>query len=181
LKEIPSVPVGRKEAIPDGHLERSHPGAWVAADIQILSVGLVTVVSVYGVMHKLRNEVTYATTSVQRTLSDLTPVLDVHRSKARVVMAGDFNVSPQIGSSDTNAHVAIIDRIKAFGLVDCLGSKHDGYVRTHRHRNKMDGKAWQIDWMFSSMKLKLSSCKPMDVEEAWKLSDHCPVVADFDV
>jgi hypothetical protein len=29
--------------------------------------------------------------------------------------------------------------------------------------------------------LTLLSCEPVDSEEAWSLSDHCPVVADFDV
>jgi exonuclease III len=180
MTEIPSVPVGGVEALPSGHLERSHPGAWVAARFETPGGRAVNVVSVYGAMRKLMNGTTYATTGVHRTISDLTPLLDFRRTKTPVIMAGDFNVTPQIAKPDTEAHVAALDRIKAFGLVDCLGRTHGNLVQTHRHGNKAGGTPWQIDWVFSSPDLKLISCEPHAVEEAWRLSDHCPVVAEFE-
>jgi hypothetical protein len=94
-------------------------------------------------------------------------------------MAGDLNVSPQISPPDREAHVAVIDRIKAFGLVDCLGATHAEFVRTHRPRNKEAGPPWQDDWLFASPKLVLTRCEPVGTDEAWALSDHCPVLAEF--
>lgn len=137
--------------------------------------------SVYGLMYKVGNGITYSTVSLQRTLSDLTPVLDVNYGKGRLaVMGGDLNMTPQIPPPDRNAHIAILDRIKAFGLVDCLGETHEGFVRTYRHQNKPTGTPWHDDWVFASPKLKLVTCEPLDLEAAWALSDHCPVVAEFE-
>jgi endonuclease/exonuclease/phosphatase family metal-dependent hydrolase len=130
-------------------------------------------------MRKLRNGVDYATTTVQRTLSDLTPVLDVRRSKGKVVFAGDLNISPQIDPPDRLAHEAVIARIKAFGLVDCIGAKHDGVVQTYRHHNKPGGKPWQIDWMFAAPSFAVASCVVLDTDETRALSDHNPVVAEL--
>jgi endonuclease/exonuclease/phosphatase family metal-dependent hydrolase len=179
LRELPSIPVTSIDAIPDGHLERSHPGAWVAADVETQDLGAITVVSVYGLMRRLRNGVDYATTTVHRTLSDLTPVLDVRRSKGKVVLAGDLNVSPQIEPPDREAHTATIARLKAFGLIDCLGAKHDAPVQTYRHHNKPGGKPWQLDWMFAAPSLQLASCEVVDTPQVHALSDHNPVLAVF--
>jgi exonuclease III len=179
LREVPTIPVTSIERITDGQLERSHPGAWVAADVDMPGIGAVTVISVYGIQRKLRNGVAYATTTVQRTLSDLTPVLDVHRSKGHVVLAGDLNISPQIDPPDREAHVAAIDRLKAFGLVDCMKEHHDGYVQTYRHLNKSGGKPWQLDWVFAAPSLKAVSCSVVDNEESRSFSDHNPVIVDF--
>lgn len=118
---------------------------------------------------------------MQRTLSDLTPILDVNRSKAPVVLGGDLNVSPQIRWPDTAAHKAVIERIKAFGLRDCLGATHAGFVQTYRSRNSRSRSSWQGDWVFASDRLRLVRCEPEDSDQAWALSDHCPIVADFEV
>jgi hypothetical protein len=75
----------------------------------------------------------------------------------------------------------IIDRIEAFGMTNCLGACNAGaFVRTLRHRNKIDSAPYQSDWVFASRTLKPISCNALDTKEAWALSDHCPVVADFD-
>ncbi len=67
------------------------------------------------------------------------------------------------------------------GMIDCLGEFHTDFVRTHRHKNNPDSVPYQDDWIFASKKLKPVSCAPLDTEEAWKLSDHCPVVAEFEI
>jgi len=106
--------------------------------------------------------------------------LDVNRSGAPVVLGGDLNVSPQIRWPDTDAHRAVIERIKAFGLRDCLGATHQGFVQTYRSRNPRARGPWQGDWVFASERLNLLSCDPVDADQAWALSDHCPVVAEFE-
>lgn len=59
LREVQTIPVTSIDRIPPGHLERSHPGAWVAADVDYPGLGPITVVSAYGMMRKLRNDIDY--------------------------------------------------------------------------------------------------------------------------
>lgn len=180
LNEIPTVPLGQDPG--PGALEASHPGSFVVARADLGSGLVVTVVSIYGVMKAVLTNVEYATTTVQRTLSDLTPILDVNPSQEAVVLGGDINVTPQIRPVRYRAaHVAIIDRIKAFGMTDCLGKFNEGYVRTLRHQNRPDSTPYQNDWIFASKKLVPLSCRAIDTEAAWALSDHCPVLAEFEV
>jgi exonuclease III len=179
LEEIPVVPLG--EDVPEGHLVTSRPGTFVAARAKLPGGSRITLISAYGVLSSVLTKTNYATTNVHRMLSDLTPLLDVQRSKLPLVFGGDLNISPEVPQPDTAAHVAVIDRIKAFGLDDCLGQHHPGrYVRTLRHMNKPDSKAYQIDWVFSSRKVRCIDARANDREEAWSLSDHCPVIADFE-
>ncbi len=179
LTEVPTVPLGQPP--PAGHLEASHPGSFVVADCDLGNGRVIQAVSIYGLMRSVFTKVVYATAPVQRLLSDLTPIIDVHRNKKPVVMGGDLNVTPQIPAPDKEAHVALIDRIKAFGLTDCLREFHDDYVRTHRHKNAPTSSPYQNDWMFASKQLRPLLCMPVDTEEAWALSDHCPVLAEFEL
>lgn len=187
LKQIPTRPIGGGEgpdsAFHDSVLEVSQPGLIAAADVLgTKGEELLTVLSVYGLnADKALNGIRYTTTVVHRILSDVTPLIDTYRGKRRVVLAGDLNVSPQIEYPDTRTHEVVIDRIKAFGMVDCLGKFHDDYVQTHRARNST--KPWQDDWVFVSRHLEesLDSCEPMGNEETWALSDHCPVLLEVDV
>ena len=50
------------------------------------------------------------------------------------------------------------------------------YVRTFGTREA----PFQDDWVFSSPALVCTRCEPEDTDEAWALSDHCPVVAEFE-
>jgi exonuclease III len=175
LSPIPWVNLG--ETRPGGYLEASHPGAYCVAEARLPSRRIVTVASVYGMLaFRARNGRRYAVTTVHRTLSDLTPILDVKRSKKPVILAGDLNVTPQIREPDTAAHEAVIQRIKAFGLTDHLGETHKGFVRTYIN-HKLD---WQDDWVFASPALICVRCEPENTGQAWALSDHCPVIAEFE-
>jgi endonuclease/exonuclease/phosphatase family metal-dependent hydrolase len=178
LTAIPTVPLTNEGPGEGGALEASHPGAFAAADAHLDERRTVTLVSLYGMLaFKGRNSTRYAVTTVHRALSDLTPILDIRRTPAPVVLAGDLNVSPQIAYPDTAAHEAVIQRIEAFGLENCLGAKHDGqFVRTFGTPQA----PFQDDWVFSSPALVCTRCEAVDADEAWALSDHCPVLAEFE-
>ncbi|MGH9197762.1 MAG: hypothetical protein ACRD1T_18715, partial [Acidimicrobiia bacterium] len=182
LSPIPAVPLGDRRS--QSELQESHPGAVTVADVRLPGDILLTLISIYGVLDlPLRNGMRYSVTSVHRMLSDLTPILDLARSRVRrVIMGGDLNITPQIPPPDSERHQLVIDRIKAFGFVDCLGESHNDFVRTHRHLDKKESPPYQDDWIFMSPNLKLSSCEALNEDEAaWALSDHCPVVAEFEV
>ncbi|MGB8648923.1 MAG: hypothetical protein WCF84_27045 [Anaerolineae bacterium] len=181
LTPIPAVRLGERRD--KEMLEDSHPGCVRVAEAGLSNGTAVTVISIYGLnSDPVRNGIKYATTTVHRILSDLMPILDVARAKERrVILAGDLNVSPQIPQPNTIHHEIVIKRIKAFGLVDCLGETHDGYVRTYRHRNNPNSTPYQDDWVFATENLHLISCEAKDEETAWALSDHCPVIAEFEI
>ncbi len=97
-------------------------------------------------------------------------------------------------------HRNTVDRCAAAGFVDCLAQEvapdrgplascpcgpapECRHVRTFRFDNKPDGGPWQVKSFFALKALapSLISCAPVDDEQAWALSDHCPVIAEFDV
>lgn len=75
-------------------------------------------------------------------------------AEPRSSSGGDLNVSPQIRWPDTDAHEAVIKRIKAFGFRDCLRDTHTGFVGTYRSRNARSRSPWQGDWVFASDRLR---------------------------
>ena len=149
-----------------------------------------TLISMYGVMDD-----GYAVTSVQRVLSDLTPLLDSEHGK-RVVLAGDWNLSTQLEEPHRSRHRNVFDRLGTLGLVDALslGKPHREplpgcpcadnacrHVRTHRHRRS--AKPWQDDYVYVSRSLApaVTVCDPVEggSVDPWTLSDHCPLVVEL--
>jgi len=164
----------------------SHPGAMIVGEVTLPGGRELTAISIYGALEKpLRAKAakpeSYATTSMQRMLSDLTFLLDGVYGRRPIVMGGDTNVSTQLPPPWTAHHQAVIDRIAAFGLIDCLALSHDGHVQTQRHpRSKV---AWQNDYLYVSKDLrsKIRSCEPIATETAWSLSQHCPVLLELHI
>jgi endonuclease/exonuclease/phosphatase family metal-dependent hydrolase len=185
--------------LPPDHIEDSHPGASAIAQITVPGVAEpLIVISIYGVIEKAGNGTSYATTSVGRMLSDMTPLLDATRRKAPVLIGGDFNCSTQIERADRAAHEAVFNRLAAFGLADAFavtaqsrGSIPDcfcarkgacAHQRTLRHSNRTDSRPWQIDYFFTHhIDTDRLSVRVHDDERAWALSDHAPVVLTIDL
>jgi exonuclease III len=177
-------------------LTQTHPGAFVAARVKVGAHDIV-VVSLYGMLEgPLLDKQSYAVTTVHRSLSDLTPLLNA-RSTARVV-GGDLNVSTQVEPPHRAAHRVVFERIAAFGLGDCTGATASSrprlencpcaegaacaHVQTHRHARSES--PWQDDYLFASerqLMTRLQSCRVVADESVWALSDHCPVIAEFEL
>jgi exonuclease III len=194
--EVESRPLGAADRTQQ--LPQSHPGAFVAAKVALGNDTELLAVSLYGVLDgPLLDKETYSTTSLHRSLSDLTPAL--YRARMRpVILGGDLNVSTQFAAPWRAAHRAVFDRITAFGVEDCtrataatrealVGCPCDEaeaciHVQTHRHPQSQV--PWQNDYLFASrnkLMKHLVSCQTLDEPGAWALSDHCPVVATFEV
>jgi hypothetical protein len=62
----------------------------------------------------------YSETSLHRALSDLTPILDVTRSRSAgsVLIAGDFNASTQFDEPYRSAYRVVHDRLASLGLTN---------------------------------------------------------------
>jgi hypothetical protein len=117
LKEVPTVRLG--DPLPAGGYWLSHPGALRLAEVGIAERPSL-VASMYGVMVDK-----FAITSVNRHLSDLTPLVYSGKWK-EIVVGGDLNISPQLPAPWRRHHELVIDRFHALGFEDCLGRFHDG-------------------------------------------------------
>jgi exonuclease III len=187
--------IGDARAVRDGRavkipFEKSRPGSWVAAVATVPVIGEVTAISMYGLMDEKSDA------SVHRSLSELTPVFEDARYNGQVLLGGDLNVwtgweaGPRLDRSRV-----VLERIRAFGLVDCLEARHPqgrlegcpcifGEGCTHS-RTRMDPShpdiPYQMDYLYASPALvqHLESCEAMDPERLRSKSDHYPIVALF--
>ena len=77
----------------------------------------------------------------------------------------------------------IFERIEDFLLEDCLIKKYPNFVRTFRNKSGQDRVPWQIDHMFASKDLynKLQKIEVVENAETSALSDHYPIIAEFDI
>jgi hypothetical protein len=116
-----------------------------------------------------------------------------------LIVGGDLNCSTQLPPPDRQRHANLFDRIASLGLIDllertragrqaepdcpCDNAPNCGHVRTHKHR--MSDLPWQDDYLFATPTLaeRLTTCYAVhdDDPDPWSLSDHCPVVAVFDL
>jgi exonuclease III len=183
-------------------LPDSHPGACAVTDV-IDSGGnfQFTAVSLYGQWETIPDGRIYSCARLHRMISDLTGVLATSRRRP-VVIAGDFNVTTQIAyggqtQAETDGAVAVFSRLQSWGLADCfeVTSAHRPrpaectcpaadsctHVRTFRLKNSSDSRPTQLDYAYISKNLvsKLQRCDVVHTDDAWALSDHCPVVLDF--
>lgn len=148
-------------------------------------------ISIYGAFDE-----GYTVTTVHRLLSDLTPLLD-SSAKRGVVVAGDLNVSTQMAVPHRARHRNVLERFATLGLVDCLGLGRPAraqlqgcpcedapcrHVQTHRHPRSTV--PWQDDYVFVSERLaeRVKRCAVVDSGEPdpWQLSDHLPIVLEFE-
>jgi hypothetical protein len=169
--------------------EESHAGGFAVAEVDVPDVGLVTCVSIYGVLDQ-----GWAITTVHRLLSDLSPLLYARRN-GLLVMGGDLNCSTQLSKPWRDYHRNLFERIELFGLVDLLSAtaavrpalpdcpcedEPCRHVQTQEHRQSRV--PWQNDYLYATRKLadRLITCGVVEAGNSpWSLSDHRPVIADF--
>ena len=182
---------GRARDVP---FECSRPGSWEAARIETPTGSALTAVALYGLMDELSDA------SVHRSLSELSPVLDDPRYKDLVIVGGDLNTGTQWPETEqrwNDRDRSVLDRIGALGLVDCLRAKRapgrlegcqclEGddctHVRTRTDR-RYPSIPYQTDYLFASAGLasRLTYCEALASDERFAISDHAPIVADFEL
>lgn len=174
-------------------LQRTFPGTVIGASVEIPHAAPIAVVSMYGLIHD-----GYSSTTVHEQLTDLNPLLDSHQGR-RLILGGDLNCSTQLEPPYRSVHRNLFERFEANGLVNLTNATKDqrpalencpcdeapgcGHVQTHRH-NRSD-KPWQDDYVFASQDFaqRLISCEVVDEgsPSPWEFSDHCPIIATFDL
>lgn len=166
----------------------SRPGSWTTAVVSVPGFRDVTAISLYGLMDEKSDA------SVHRSLSELAPVFDDPRYSQWLLLGGDLNTwTGWEAGPHLDRDRVVLDRIRAYGLVDCLEAKRPagrladcpctlGEGCTHT-RTRMDPTnpqvPYQMDYLFASRALveRLSSCEAV-AHDAWP-SDHLAIVAEF--
>ena len=171
--------------------ESSRPGSWTAAVVSVGGFGDVTAISLYGLMDEKSDA------SIHRSLSELAPAFDDKRYNKQLVLGGDLNTWTgwKAKSWALARDQVVFDRIRAYGLVDCLEQTREpgrlvncpcsfGEECAHT-RTRVDPRyphiPYQMDYLFASRELakRLTNCQALD-SPAWrKRSDHFPIVAMF--
>lgn len=200
LPEFPANPFrSRPTPVASSDPSEAELGTMQAAMIIAPGVAVDTnlvVVSLYG-----RINDGYSFMNIHGMLNTLVPLIDGPLGR-HVLIGGDINNGTQLPVKDSRwpQHHNLMDRFAASGFVDLL-DRHlpldrgplkgcpcgpmttCRHVRTQRHGNKTDGKPWQTDYLWAAPALaeRVISCRALDEEQAWAISDHCPVVADIDL
>ena len=172
-------------------VESQQEGSLVISVVETPKKQQLVLINIYGILEYLpenpRGKLVHP--GIHRSLSDISYLLEGYtRPKfTNFVLAGDFNNDRRMdehptfkrkGKRTTNL---MFDRIEDYRLQDCVKKFYPDYVQTYRHTT--GGYPWQLDHMFASKKV-FSNLKNLYVdnsEEVKSISDHSPIVADFDI
>jgi endonuclease/exonuclease/phosphatase family metal-dependent hydrolase len=172
----------------------TYPGSVAITRVRPPGLAPITFVSVYGVID------VYSTTTLFRQVADLMPLFDSADGE-RVILGGDLNASTQGTDKDARArYSAAFGAIESLGLVDLFQVARNRppprsgcscglglecyHVGTHRNASRGDDQIGShLDYLFASPSLA-KRCAQLRLEDdaaIWSLSDHCPVMAEFDL
>lgn len=169
-----------------------HVGSLLASEFITSSNLKLAVINLYGILTEYGKGRKFVAPNIHRMLSDLTPLL-IGASKEKykhIVLAGDFNNDRRMDTAKglywkkgMKTTKVLFDRIEDFLLTDCIKKKYPNYVRTFKNRSGRDTIPWQLDHMFASNSVydKLKNIEIIENDETRKLSDHYPIVAEFDL
>jgi hypothetical protein len=167
----------------------SRPGTWTAVRVNVGRTEI-TAISLYGLLDERSDA------SVHRSLSEMAPVFDHPEYGKYLLLGGDLNIlsNPRPSDRARARHQNVLDRVAAYGLVDCLEAKRPwialpgcpcgkgrGWCR-HTWTKCVKGKdvAYQDDYLFASPRLakRLETCVALAFTDD-SPSDHTPIVATF--
>jgi exonuclease III len=155
--------------------DNSYRGSVIAGKISLPNDSELTAISIHVLL-----EHGYSVIPLHRIFSDLTWILERKMRKRDIILGGDLNASLQFDKRQkSESHRIFFDRVKDFGLLDCLAKFYDHPIQTYR--NNKGNTPWQLDYLFLTKRLedKLEKCYVIDDPIVAKLSDHNPVVAEL--
>ena len=155
-------------------IDKCHPGAIAICETNINSINI-TAISLYGQIID-----GFAITTLHRSLSDLTPIFQKKSLRDCLLIGGDFNADTELDKRQGGkSHSIFFERLRDFKLYDCCKKFNTERVRTLRHKNSVV--EWQNDYLFAGKKIydKCISCKVIDDESLYDISDHNPILAEF--
>ena len=173
------------------NLEVTWPAAVQVVDVFDDSEYWGTVVGFYAVTKNGRGSSTgngaYSWPTMMRQLE---PLFDSDRGR-RIVVAGDLNLLPRDVSRVTQSYGLndVIDysadwRPKLKGCNSCNRPSGCHHMWTHKNTGGKNPSVQQVDYIFVSDELadeiRIVEGGDRDFPDAWDMSDHAPVVVEFD-
>ena len=168
------------------------PGAAVVTDVVVGGAWWATVVGLYGLnVDHDGKKCGHGRFMTPALLEDLSPLFSSDR-RDRVIVAGDFNLHPcdmphivgELGLYELTSLTADT-RPPLDGCAGCSARRPDecGHMWTHRNNPSPRASRQQIDFILATSELagELEHLTGgiNDYPDAWEVSDHAPVVADF--
>jgi len=191
LEPVTEVTLGRfrRRAMP---IVPRIPAAAVVADVVVDRRRWATVVGLYGLTTDLTGErAGHGGFTVPALLEDLAPLFQSDR-RERLIVAGDLNLCPadlrrKVDLPDLEDLTSVTRRsrppLEGCTRCDAPTPEDCGHLWTHRNGNSPNAAAQNIDYIFASpalvTELEGVSGGIGDYPDAWDVSDHAPVVADF--
>ena len=134
----------------------------------------ISLICMYGIEDKASNSYV---ANLHRYLSDLTPILKDRRRS--IVIGGDWNADIQLdgrNGNTANANRLFFERLRDFGLQDCLASWVEYPVQTHRHNSDVDF-PWQLDYLYATSAIanRITDVRVIDTPQIREVSDHNPI------
>ncbi len=186
LVPVTSVRSGSEE-VP---LSFPYPGALEIANVMVDGARWATIVGLYGLtIGRNGKSCGSGDYTVHRMLRGIAPLFGSELAD-RLIVAGDFNLWPhsvrndmwETGLIDVVDHTADT-RAPLEGCSGCYYNERCGHLWTHRNGNGPNSTVQQIDFVFASKQLvaQLSAVYggSQAFADAWDVSDHAPVVAEF--
>jgi hypothetical protein len=188
LRSVTEVQVGRKTH----SLDVEWPAAVQVVDIIQGGDRWATLIGFYAVtLDKDGKSCGHGGYSVPRMMEQLQPLFDSDRAE-RLLLAGDLNLWPshfgdyfeQFGLYDL-IDLTSEDREPLERCANCDGEPEGcGHLWTHKNGNSPNAAVQQIDFIFSTEALARQLTDIYggvgEFEDAWDVSDHAPVVAEFE-
>lgn len=108
-------------------------------------------------------------------------------SAKNILIAGDFNMDRRMDDNPTGSKFAnkgttptndFFDALLDMGFYDCMRKFQSNPIQTHRNaRSKFP---WELDHMFATEDL-YNSLTDINTVEVQELSDHDPIIANFNI
>jgi exonuclease III len=169
----------------------SWPGTVTIVDVVEDGETVLTIAGVYGITQDADgNSIGSGAHSVPNILNELVDLINSPRGE-RLVIAGDFNLWPR--DMPEELYEIMIDVVEDTSdtrepLEDCSGCSFEGepcgHMWTHKNGNGEGSAVQNIDYVFIAPELA-DVCVDVyggeaDFEGIWEVSDHAPVVVEFE-
>jgi len=172
-------------------IDTTRTGSLMVARVTTPKDESLVVINLYGLLESLHENPSRKLVhpGIHIALSELSYLLGgLTRPKyTNFVLAGDFNNDRRMDTHPTFARKGkrttnlMFDRVEDYRLQDCVKEYYPDSVQTYRHNT--GNYFWQLDHMFASKKIfkNLNNLYIDNSDEVNRLSDHNPIVADFDI
>jgi len=178
-------------------IETKYEGSLLVSAVNLNDGSRIFFINIYGIIERAPDKkFGLVNAGTHRMLSDLAFLLMgktrymKNYTEKRFIMSGDFNMDRRMDDNPTIRFVKkgqrttniVFDRVLDFGFYDCLKKSYPDFVQTYRHYRNKENYPWQIDHMFATKK-EYDSLKKIEVmlnHEIEKISDHNPIVAEFE-